>query len=259
MIRVYFKDSSCMDDIEDETVQLAHVEAGNVAFNIEDMPILDISAQMAEQLKKTIPEHMIFATVHPLVVWTAMQKPVAEVIRVLKPEGFLVAPVGTLLYGTYALSNIANHFRGLRTIYPYVIANMLIDNTDLNLLMDLHVIYDEHQQYSESIEMSNYVEHFFIFSKTKNPKLQMENAINLSARQTFDPHEFNYCTHEDALRYTIQKFTKEGDWTLDPLAGSGTVGRVSGELNRNCILYEVQKKFYPIIKERLLNYQVEWH
>ena len=257
MIHVYFKDSSNMNDIDDETVQLAHVEAGNVAFNINDMAIRDISNELAEELR-TIPEHVIFNEVHPLVVWTGMEKPIREVIRILKPEGFLVAPVGSLLYGDYCLSNIANHFRGLRTIYPYVVANMILDHTDLNLLMDLHVIYNEPQQYSRTIHLSNYVEHFFVFSKNKYPKLEMVNALHVSARETFDKI-FNYCTHEDALRYTINKFTKEGDWVLDPFAGSGTVGKVSGKLGRNCFLYEAMKDFYLIIQKRLEGLEVEYH
>ena len=44
----------------------------------------------------------------------------------------------------------------------------------------------------------------------------------------------------------IKLFTKEGDWVLDPFAGSGTTLQVANRLGRNSIGVEIQKKYHKI-------------
>lgn len=51
----------------------------------------------------------------------------------------------------------------------------------------------------------------------------------------------------------ILSTTNEGDTILDPFAGSGTVGKVAQELNRNYILIEREPEYIKIIKERVSN------
>lgn len=43
-----------------------------------------------------------------------------------------------------------------------------------------------------------------------------------------------------------------GDWILDPMAGSGTTGEVAQELGRNCILFDLNPNFSPIMEKRCL-------
>jgi len=49
----------------------------------------------------------------------------------------------------------------------------------------------------------------------------------------------------------ILSWSNEGDTILDPMAGSGTVGKVAKQLNRNYILIEKEPEYVKIINERL--------
>ncbi|KKR24342.1 MAG: hypothetical protein UY78_C0007G0016 [Parcubacteria group bacterium GW2011_GWA1_53_13] len=49
----------------------------------------------------------------------------------------------------------------------------------------------------------------------------------------------------------IKLFTKEGDWVLDPFAGSGTTLRVAHRLGRNSVGVEVQRKYHRISRNNL--------
>lgn len=52
----------------------------------------------------------------------------------------------------------------------------------------------------------------------------------------------------------IISWSNEGDTILDPFAGSGTVGKMAKQLNRNYILIEKEPEYIEIIKKRL-NYE----
>jgi site-specific DNA-methyltransferase (adenine-specific) len=49
----------------------------------------------------------------------------------------------------------------------------------------------------------------------------------------------------------IISWSNEGDTILDPFAGSGTVGKMAKQLNRNFILIEKEPEYVEIIKRRL--------
>jgi site-specific DNA-methyltransferase (adenine-specific) len=49
----------------------------------------------------------------------------------------------------------------------------------------------------------------------------------------------------------IISWSNEGDTILDPFAGSGTVGKIAKQLNRNYILIEKEPEYIKIINERL--------
>uniref|UniRef100_A0A6M3LCR3 site-specific DNA-methyltransferase (cytosine-N(4)-specific) n=1 Tax=viral metagenome TaxID=1070528 RepID=A0A6M3LCR3_9ZZZZ len=49
----------------------------------------------------------------------------------------------------------------------------------------------------------------------------------------------------------ILSWSNEGDIILDPMAGSGTVGKMAKQLKRNYILIEKEPKYYEIILKRL--------
>ena len=48
----------------------------------------------------------------------------------------------------------------------------------------------------------------------------------------------------------IISWSNEGDIILDPFAGSGTVGKMAKQLNRNCILIEKEPTFFKIAEKR---------
>lgn len=56
---------------------------------------------------------------------------------------------------------------------------------------------------------------------------------------------------EELPRRLIKMFSFVGDTVLDPFLGSGTTSKVSMELNRNSIGYEINSNFLPLIKEKI--------
>lgn len=56
---------------------------------------------------------------------------------------------------------------------------------------------------------------------------------------------------EVLMETLIKVATKEGDWILDPFAGSGTTLVMAQRLNRNCIGIEIDEEYVSLIKERL--------
>jgi DNA modification methylase len=55
----------------------------------------------------------------------------------------------------------------------------------------------------------------------------------------------------------IISWSNEGDIILDPMAGSGTVGKMAKQLNRNCILIEKDPKYFKIAEKRINEISVE--
>ena len=49
----------------------------------------------------------------------------------------------------------------------------------------------------------------------------------------------------------IISWSNEGDIILDPFAGSGTVGKMAKQLNRNCILIEKESEYCEIAEKRI--------
>jgi len=56
---------------------------------------------------------------------------------------------------------------------------------------------------------------------------------------------------EALMEIIIKTSTKEGDWILDPFAGSGTTLLIAQRLNRNCIGIEIDEEYVQVIKKRL--------
>jgi len=51
----------------------------------------------------------------------------------------------------------------------------------------------------------------------------------------------------------IKLYTKEGELVLDPYGGSGTTMKVARDINRSSIIYEINRKYLDLIKEK-----IEW-
>jgi len=57
----------------------------------------------------------------------------------------------------------------------------------------------------------------------------------------------------DLMEYLISKFTDKSDTVIDPFMGSGTTGVACKNLNRNFIGIELDKEYFDIAKERILD------
>ena len=53
----------------------------------------------------------------------------------------------------------------------------------------------------------------------------------------------------------VLMLSNEGDTILDNFAGSGTLGEVCVNTNRNCVLIEKEKEYFDLIKNRLDKYK----
>ena len=56
---------------------------------------------------------------------------------------------------------------------------------------------------------------------------------------------------EKLAKNCIIYYSYEGDTILDPFAGSGTVGKMAKQLNRNCILIEKEMEYIEIAEKRI--------
>ena len=61
---------------------------------------------------------------------------------------------------------------------------------------------------------------------------------------------------EELPKRLIKMFSFVGDMVLDPFLGSGTTTLAAKNLDRNSIGFEINKKFLPIIKEKMIIYKL---
>jgi len=79
------------------------------------------------------------------------------------------------------------------------------------------------------------------------PKLLCDH-ITVSSREK-DMHDWQQS--EEPFKYIIERFSKTGDLVLDPMAGAGTVLKVSKDLKRKCIAIDRNKECVEIMRGRL--------
>lgn len=192
---------------------------------------------------------------------------VKECYRVLKPEGTFFWNVGVMcsdfseVFGEKKV-NCLLPYESIRTILMSAPFHPIMDfiMTRWSAGMAMPQLYGIHKMFG-----INY-EHFFMFSKTGlwkkkiNPtpifgnsypaaiivKGYDEMALSnlLSKDATKSPTQF--CS--EMIQLFIHAFSDEGDLLLDPLAGSGTLGKIANQMNRNCILYEIKEELREKIK-----------
>ncbi|MCX6000582.1 MAG: DNA methyltransferase [Chloroflexi bacterium] len=79
----------------------------------------------------------------------------------------------------------------------------------------------------------------------KRTKAYPTNVLHLATECSNRNHS---AVFPEALpEWFIKLFTEEGDWVLDPFAGSGTVVRVAQRLKRNSIGIEIQPEYHQMM------------
>lgn len=81
--------------------------------------------------------------------------------------------------------------------------------------------------------------------------VSINNIVNQNDSRIFHPAVFPVRLAE----FFIKSFSNEGDVVLDPFSGSGTVGLVCIDTNRNGILIEKKEEYYIKSKELIQNYK----
>lgn len=96
---------------------------------------------------------------------------------------------------------------------------------------------------------------------TTEPVGQPDRIVTWPPTAGFKPYD-NYFTKDSVrhpakanlhmIKWIIETYTKEGDWILDPMAGTGSTGIIALLLGRNTILVEYEQKFVDMINANVL-------
>jgi 16S rRNA G966 N2-methylase RsmD len=96
---------------------------------------------------------------------------------------------------------------------------------------------------------------------TVEPVGQPDKIVTWPPTAGFKPYD-RYFTKESVkhpakanlhmIKWIIETYTKEGDWILDPMAGTGSTGIMALLLGRNAILVEYEQKFVDMINSNLV-------
>lgn len=77
------------------------------------------------------------------------------------------------------------------------------------------------------------------------------NVLNIATETANKNHSAVY--PEALPEWFIKLFSKEGDWVVDPFAGSGTTLKVANKLGRNSLGIEIMKTYYNVANKNLKN------
>lgn len=237
--KIYNKPSQHMDDVEDESIQ---------------MIITSPDACLPEDISDIVK----------------------ECYRVLKPDGVFFLIVGHPFYTLDSNSAV---------IYPFMHALHVIQTTGFKLWHDI-IIGKENVGYSPENYKDEYDkklysrhEHMWMFTKSDGEFKFNKNIIK-DGRYTLSDlwliridHEINEMSWlleqivpeedhhrapdiptafwKDIISLTIMLTTDDGDWVLDPMAGTGTLGVIAEGLNRNSVMYEIDPFLCELAERRL--------
>jgi 16S rRNA G966 N2-methylase RsmD len=159
-----------------------------------------------------------------LPLWSDLAK---ESARVLKPSGFLVTYSGSL-YIPEVIRKLSEHLE-----YYYTIALYHKGGTGQNF----------------SVNMWDRFKPIFIYYKQplKKQETWIENLIE-SPVPDKTMHEWGQSV--EPFVKLLETFSQTNDTILDPFMGAGVVAEACAKTNRNFIGYEIDEKFFNIVKER---------
>jgi SAM-dependent methyltransferase len=64
----------------------------------------------------------------------------------------------------------------------------------------------------------------------------------------YGDHSFNGVTPAGCVTNLVRRFTRPGDWVIDPMAGSGTISDVARALGRNAIALDIKPTRSDIVR-----------
>lgn len=86
----------------------------------------------------------------------------------------------------------------------------------------------------------------FLFPDGRRPK-DLISIPRVDTGRMLHPNEKPVSLYEYLIRHT----TKEGDWIIDPFAGSASAGIAASNTKRNYIGIEINPNYYNVAKQRL--------
>lgn len=284
--KLYCADSMNMKEVEDETVQMAITSFPQEIISTVDGKPLHFGKVQRE---KAIEAMRRFGTAKGLThVFTEyapslIPEVAKEVSRVLTKDGVFINNVGCPAVGCMTWDLFQHFYPSAIPLYPYTMVEKILADTKFHLLFDfildcLPAIVEDKATKMKKLAVIQgrlhkgiflNVDHFFVFGKTEEIKMNVKEVPSPMDPTIWVPLVFHGTPppplkrgqdavltpfSEDILKTFITLFTDEGDIVLDPCAGTGTVGKVAIQLNRNAILYEIEPKLIPVIEEKIKPY-----
>ena len=246
--KLYVKDSSDMSEVEDESVQLIiTVPSEVVALGEHDAPVDSAFPQYNNV--RLLQSLSLFA-------FTSLSGIFRECYRVLKSDGIFMFNIGQP--GHDWLKQFPNA-TPTNCLLPFLAACRILADANFKLQIVFIMVktsgLQQKLQYIKCMNMLQRHEYWFMFSKSDCWKhnLTADHTIStvFSADLPKPADDVPTAWDEKAIEELIQIFSKEGDLLLDPMAGTGTLGKVAVALNRNCILYDNNEKLREIIKSKV--------
>ena len=167
---------------------------------------------------------------------------IKECIRVLSDEGTIWISgtlhnhpsIGTILkkFGLWIINDVV-WFK--RNAPPLLSSNRLVPS------IELIWVASKSKKYYFNYEMG----------KLLNNGKQMRNLWEINAQRHITEHPTE--KPENLIERILLLGSKQNDMVLDPFMGSGTTGLIARRLNRNFIGIELEKGFFKISEERILN------
>ena len=256
--KVYLADSSSMVEVQSGTVQLAITSLPDIHLR----PLED--KDRVTDNSKALMFNRMFVIEH----WFPFLRPmVNEIHRVLKDDGVFFLNIGSpVRFWTIS---------GYSVLLPLIMAEYIVTMSNLWLRRDFianpapntgaisNILREEKEKGIAGVH-----QHYIMFSKGNTFKFKPPHNEVLSSswffRNESNPLLEKFARGEiptpfprDILRSIIEAFSDEGDTILDPCAGSGSIAAVGASLSRNSIVYEIQDRFEPIIKEHIALYNKE--
>jgi len=269
--KVYFKDARRMKELPDNSIHL--IITSPPYFNIKDYS-LDGKQKKSKGKKEMgqigdIPNYKEYIN-EMLKVWK-------ECARVLKPNGKLI--INTPLMPMLKKELNTHNNRHIFDINSDI-QHSIINKTNL-FLLDMYIwnrtnptkkLMFGSYPYPRNFYAQNTIEFITVYVKdgksdTNLPKKIKEESkltkaewveftkqiwnIPIPNKKDLAFGEHSAIMPEEIVRRCVRLFTFVNDIVLDPFAGSGTTLKVSKELKRNFIGYEISKTYEEVIKLKL--------
>ena len=251
VIKTYLKDSANMSEVVDSTIQMAVTawarpkpDGGSgltiVAMSNSGAPFN--SEQWCAIIKKQFGNlHSFVLSLNDGIIPAIYRPQMLEIERILTNSGVFILNIGS---PCFELSkDVFTSEIGL--LFPYIIAEDIIDKTSLRLRHEYLSIINVNENYK--------IERWFVFSKKekwKENKLKLPTILKGSGEIVGNTTTYP----KNIINMLIRKYTSKGDWLLDPYAGIGTLASVAESLGRNTILYEIQPEVYSNMIKNLKSF-----
>ena len=252
---VYFGNAANLEELEDGEVSLVVTSPPyyNAPFDYEGLfkdydEYLDLLKNIAEQLKRKVAPGRIVAIVTDDMLVKGQKCPiVADTTRAFVDAGFRYRERITWLKpkGYVRISKRS----GVLMVYPYPMY-YYPDNIQESILIfqNGQYEYDDRKRMSKREQKKNKID---LTDYNKGDLYmntwQITNVLPIKGRLEEGIAAFP----DEIARRLIMFYSHIGETVLDPFLGSGTTMKVSMDMDRSCIGYELDKSLKEIIRKKV--------